>query len=198
MTELSYDYTGFYTIVLTESSRYQYETITKILHDCWMLHITNVIVVVSIHPQAKAAVYTYFPYTQFHCEQVAPVILNYFVGDRFLYNAPLFPSKVRNLYMCPLLVATYEQVPFMMLTKRTDGTYYTDGIDGVIVRVLSQQLRFRVVVELPPNNEGRGEVVPNGTSLGVLKMVNILPFICIAIVIFIKNMNIRIVWSLFE
>lgn len=171
MKESSYDYTGFYTIVLTESSRYQYETITKILQDCWILHITNVIVVVSIHPQARAAVYTYFPFTQFHCEQVAPVILNYFLDDHFLYDAPLFPRKVRNLYMCPLLVAAYEQIPFMMLTLRPNGTYYTDGIDGVIVRVLSQQMRFRAVVKLPPNNEGRGVVNPNGTSLGVLKMV---------------------------
>lgn len=171
MNELTYDYTGYYTIVLTEISRYQYDTITKILRDCWMLHITNVIVIVSIHPQARAAVYTYFPFTEFHCEAVAPVILNYFVDDHFLYDAPLFPPKVRNLFMCPLLVATYEQIPFMMLTPRNDGTFYTDGIDGVIVRVLSQQMHFRAVVKLPPNNEGRGEIVPNGTSLGVLKMV---------------------------
>lgn len=171
MNETIYDYTGYYTIVLTETSRYQYDTITMILRDCWALHITNVIVLVAIHPQARAAVYTYFPFTQFHCEAVAPVILNYFVQNRFAYNAPLFPRKALNLFGCPLLVAAYDILPFMILTLRPDGSYYTDGIDGILVRVLSQKLHFRPVVRLPPNHQGRGELDPNGTSWGALKMV---------------------------
>lgn len=95
MSESCFDYTGLYTVVLTESSRYQYETITSILQDCWALHIINVVVLVSIHPQARTAVYTYFPFTRFHCEAVAPVILNYYVAEGFLYDSvPFFPKKV--------------------------------------------------------------------------------------------------------
>lgn len=95
MSESCFDYTGMYTVVLTESSRYQYETITRILQDCWALNIINVVVLVSIHPQARTAVYTYFPFTRFHCEAVAPVILNYYVAEGFLYGSvPFFPNKV--------------------------------------------------------------------------------------------------------
>lgn len=172
MTDAAFDYTGFYTIVLTENQRDQYNILTNILRDCWLRHITNVIVLVSIDTQRRTAIYTYFPYTQFHCEAVAPVILNYFLANNtFLYHETFFPPKTNNMHGCKLAVATYNLVPFMFLTKLENSTIYTDGIDGIVFRVLSQRLNFTPTIIVPPNNQMRGEIWPNGTMTGSMKLV---------------------------
>lgn len=172
MDERSFDFTGIYTIVLTESSRYQYETITAILEDLWVMNIVNVVVLVSIHPRARTAVYTYFPFTQFHCEAVVPVILNYYLTSGFLYaDSEFFPVKMAKLFGCPLLLAAYHLVPFMLLTQRTDGSYFLDGIEGITMRVLAQRMNFTPIVMVPPHGVGRGALYKNGTATGALRMV---------------------------
>lgn len=152
-----FDYTGYYTIVLTESRRDQYVIISKILNDCWSLYITNVIVVVSMSTESdsRSAIYTYFPYTIFHCETVAPVILNYFIKNTFIYKIDHFPDKLKNLYKCPLTVVTHNVTPFMILyqDEKSKG-YRTEGIDGITFRVLSQQLNFTPIIEVPSQANG--------------------------------------------
>lgn len=173
MTDKTFDFTGYFTIVLTENLRNQYDIITKTFEDCWQLHITNVIFLVTIDVQRKTAIYTYFPYTQFHCESVAPVILNYFIANNsFLYaTSPLFPSKTRNLHRCPLTVATFTFIPYIFLEKYKNGTIYIDGIDGITFRVLGQRLNFTPIILVPPNNEMRGKIYANGTMTGAMLLV---------------------------
>lgn len=152
-----FDYTGFYTIVLTESWRDQYIIISKILNDCWSVYITNVVIVASMGSEldSRSAIYTYFPYTTFHCEKVAPVILNYFINNTFLYDIDHFPDKLKNLHKCPLTVVTHNVTPFMILYKNDNGQgYRTEGIDGITFRVLSQQLNFTPVINVPDRVNG--------------------------------------------
>lgn len=152
-----FDYTGYYTIVLTESRRDQYIIISKILNDCWSLYITNVVIVASMGSESysRSAIYTYFPYTIFHCETVAPVILNYFIKKTFLYNIDHFPDKLKNMHKCPLVVVTHNVTPFMILYKNEKGgNYRTEGIDGITFRVLSQQLNFTPIIEVPTKANG--------------------------------------------
>ena len=95
-----FDYTGYYTIVLTESLRDQYIIISNILGDCWSVYITNVVIVASMGSEldSRSAIYTYFPYTAYHCEKVSPVILNYFINNTFLYDIDHFPDKLKNMH----------------------------------------------------------------------------------------------------
>lgn len=170
-TEHTFDYTGLYTIILTESSRYQYDSITRIMQACWERHIINVIVLVAIDPLARSAVYTYFPYTPFHCEAVVPVIHNYYESNGFMYDGELFPKKLRNMYGCGLQVAAYPIPPFMMLEPAQRlgvASYRTDGIDGIVVRVLSQRLNFTAVVSVPSDGKGRGLVQENNGAVGMV------------------------------
>lgn len=177
MTVEKFDYTGLYTIVLTEPVRNQFATISRILGDCWQLHITNVVLLVEIAVQRKTAIYTYFPFTRFHCETVSPVIINYFMADdTFFYpNSPLFPPKTHNMYKCPIYVASCENVPFMMFSTLADGSFYFDGIDGITLRVLSQRLNFKPIILIPPNDEYGGDIFKNGTMTGSMRLVSV-PF----------------------
>lgn len=172
MDEHRFDYSGMYTIVLTENAPTQYETIQRIFEDCWSIQITNVIVLTSMHANDRVVLFTYFPYTQFHCEKVVPVVHNYFSNTSFKYAKRLFTHKTRNMYNCPLSAAVLDVPPFMMVTQLENGTYHVDGIDGLILRVLSKRLNFKRIVKIPADGEGWGVLRPNGTSTGTMKMVH--------------------------
>lgn len=172
MSDTSFDYTGYYTIVLTTYRSDRIEIITKILIDCWQLNITNVLVLVSIAARSITAAYTYFPYTQFHCGIVAPVPINYYYNGSFcLPTTTLFASKMKNLYNCPLTVATYLIPPYMLFDSLPNGTVRMDGIDGVTFQAVANQMNFTPVVMIPPNLERRGIIYENGTMTGSMSLV---------------------------
>lgn len=130
------------------------------------------IVLATIEIYTRTAVYTYFPFTIYHCEAVAPVISNYYIHNSFQYDVNFFPPKMNNLYQCPLRVSVCEDIPFMFLIPLEDGTTYMDGIDGIIFRVLSQRLNFTPILLIPNEEEIRKEAPGPGSSLSVwLKMV---------------------------
>lgn len=89
--------------------------------------------------------YTFFPYTAEHCEHVEPIVYDQFENGIFARNAPIFPAKFDNLFRCPLKIATYNYPPYVMLTERSNDTYI-DGIEGVVIRVISQRMNFTTIV----------------------------------------------------
>lgn len=89
--------------------------------------------------------YTFFPYSAEQCEAFVPIVYDYFENGTFTQNLPIFPDKFANLFRCPIKVATYNFPPFMMLTERSNDTYI-DGIEGVVLRVISQRLNFTTIV----------------------------------------------------
>lgn len=153
MSDTAYDYTGFYTILLIEMRHQQHEIVTKILSDFWTLYIANVHILTKTTIEKTAILYTYYPYTEHHCEEVRPTLQNYFTNGSFaLTDDNMFPEKFRNFHKCPLTLSTYNLVPYMMLTPQPNGSYHTDGIDGVTFRVISQQLNFTPIVRMSAKN----------------------------------------------
>lgn len=152
MSDTSFDYTGFYTILLTEVSQ-QPHVVSKILRDCWSLYISNVHILAATTDEATAMLYTFYPYTPDHCEQVKPAIQNYFMNDSFvLPDDQMFPEKFRNFHKCSLRLSTYNLTPYMILTPQPNGSFHTDGIDGITFRVISQQLNFTPIVLMSATN----------------------------------------------
>lgn len=130
---------------MTEHSDDCAETIKRILEDCWSLYIVNAIILTPTEDYETILMYTYFPYTREHCEKVKPIVYDYFENGTFVRNATIFPEKFGNLFRCPLKIATYNYPPYVMLTERSNDTYI-DGIEGVILRVISQRLNFTTLI----------------------------------------------------
>lgn len=150
MTTDTFDYTGYYTIVLTEhNDDYQ---ITKIFEDFWSIYITNTNVLVPTDDYKTVLLYTYFPYTAVHCEKVVAVVQDYFENHNFTRNAPIFPDKMSNMHKCPVRVAMYHFEPFTMLKRQPNASYFIDGIEGIVFRVISQRLNFTPIVILSRTN----------------------------------------------
>lgn len=181
MTDETFDYTGYYTIILTTAAsneKQDFDIIKKIFSDCWQAYITNVIALVSMDDGKVVAIYTYFPYTEHHCALVRPEIVNYFyvANETFQFplNASLFPSKMKNLHKCPLFVATFPLEPYMILNIAANGSVEMDGIDGNVVDALSREMNFSPNVMCPEKHEARGVIYENGTMTGTMNMVSIL------------------------
>lgn len=147
-------FVGFYTIVLTEYMNNCQEIVRKILNDCWSIYIANVIVLTPSIDYDKVLLYTYFPYTPDHCEVIQPIVLDHFENGTFVSGRDnlFFPDKFRNFHKCALNMASYNFTPLVMLIPQPNGSYYIDGIEGTVIRVLSQRLNFTVNVLLSRTN----------------------------------------------
>lgn len=142
MSTASHDFTGYYTIILTEHSDDCKETITKIFQDCWSLYMANANVLTPTEDYETIILYTFFPYAPDYCERIEAVVQDYFENNTFVYDAPIFPDKFHNFYKCPLIFSTYHFPPLILLKPLDNGTVYIDGIEGTILRVISQRLNF--------------------------------------------------------
>lgn len=147
MSPEHFDYNGKFVVALT-TVKYNKTIIKKILHDCWTKRIVNVIVLQPSSNQCKVLLYTYFPYTSTHCEQVKPVEYNFLETDLFAIDKSHFPFKLSNLYQCSLRISSYNLPPHMILTASDSDSsiIHTDGIDGITLRTLSQKLNFHPIV----------------------------------------------------
>lgn len=134
--------------------------------------------------QVKTTFYTYYAYSNVTCGSPNIIIINYYWHSNpgqdlnsthstgFQVNNTLFPRKCNNLYNCPVNVATFQIPPFVILSQLANGTTYFDGIEGIVVRVLSQRLHFTPVLVTPDDNERWGTCGPNMTNCnGCLKLV---------------------------
>lgn len=152
MTVDTFDFSGFYTIVLTEFNDDHFETITKILEDCWSLYIANANVLMPIDDDETVLLYTFFPYTPEHCASVEPIVYDRFENGTFAYNVTLFPDKMTNLFQCPLMISTYNFPPLVILKPQPNHSFYIDGIEGTVFRSISMNLNFTPIVILSSTN----------------------------------------------
>jgi hypothetical protein len=63
----------------------------------------------------------------------------------------------------------------MIITELEDGSVEVDGIDGILLRVLAQQMNFNVQLHLTSQSSGNdamwGDIYENGTATGKIKFI---------------------------
>lgn len=145
-----FDHSGYYTIVLTERMEEPYELIKSIFTDLWSLHIINVNILSFEDIESGSSVFTFFPYAEDYCDDIRPVLWDYFIDGHFTLNKDIFATKLTNFHGCPITLATYEIPPYVMLTHHPNRTTTLDGIEGILFSVLSRRLNFRPVIITVP------------------------------------------------
>lgn len=143
-----FNHAGYYTIVLTERVEEPEELIKSILTDLWSLHIINVNILSFKSFESGSYIFTFFPYSENYCDQVQPVLWDYFADGNFTMNKEIFATKLDNFYGCPITLGAYDFPPYIILTQFPNGTTspITDGIEGILFRVLSQKMNFRTQI----------------------------------------------------
>lgn len=170
MSPFYFEYQGYYIIALTRYSDHQYKIMMQIFELLWSEYIINVnIIWMPPENDNEAIIFTYYPYTKFFCGSAFPIQLNQFRSGKWLLSSKnFFPEKVSNMFGCPLTVATVFSPPFMILSEDENGKLVPDGIDGTLLRFLSQRMNFSIDLQ---QFESQGTILDNGTVTGAMKMV---------------------------
>uniref|UniRef100_A0A3F2ZDF9 Putative ionotropic receptor ligand binding domain-containing protein n=1 Tax=Lutzomyia longipalpis TaxID=7200 RepID=A0A3F2ZDF9_LUTLO len=146
-TTLDYfDFTGYYTILLTNLRRNNEGDIKRILQDCWELYLVNVIIISYDAMNIKEVlVHTYFPYTAKHCGVVKPIIYDS-IGEKSLFKEiDFFPDKVGNFYGCSLIAGTLHFLPFMAIVPQLiSKSFLYRGFEGILMTNLAKRLNFTI------------------------------------------------------
>lgn len=162
-------YSGKIIVAITLYHNDIYEVMTKIFEAFWSKHIVHVVVMfVPYASNYDVLLYTYYPFSKFYCERAIPIKLNQYSVNKFLMPIDYFPAKLSNFHGCEVSVVTFKVAPFMMYKQDKTGAVIVDGIDGIVLRVLAQQLNFNVAIY--ENSIGWGRVFDNGTVTGELKL----------------------------
>lgn len=156
MNEDIFDFTGLYLIVLTEMMPDRQLVMYKILRDCWALNIANVNVLTPSDATTKAVMYTFFPYTRFHCNRVEPVVQNYYTNGTVFYQKKAFENKFRNFHKCNVMISTCDLRPFMIITENEDGSFSLGGVEGRLLDVFSKLMNYTPVIDIIPTQIGYG------------------------------------------
>lgn len=152
MTTATYDFAGFYMVIMTKHSEDCHQIVRKIFQDLWTLHIANAILLIPTEDYDTILLYTFFPFNPSKCETVEPVVFDYYENRTFAINASLFPKKFQNFYKCPLKISTYHLPPYMILEETMNNLYEMDGIEGKMIKLMSQRLNFTPIVLLSSTN----------------------------------------------
>lgn len=168
MDTTHFDYQGHYLIVMTTYSYDQYDIMSKIFTDLWSNLIVNSAIFWHLPLNDNEAIlYTYYPYSKFYCGVTFPIEQNHFRLGKWVHNtSDFFPNKVKNLHGCPLKVSLIPTAPFIMVTKLDDGSSYIEGIDGILLQMLSVMMNFTVKAD---TFESQGVInFEDGTATGAI------------------------------
>lgn len=160
-----FDYQGYFLIVMSKYKDDLYETMTKVFEHLWSLQITNAnILWMPAENNQETMMYTYYPYTSIYCGKAYPVQLNQYREGKWLNQPEFFPNKMTNLFGCSLRVGTFSNPPFTIVSHQ-NGHVKLTGVDGILLRVLSQRMNFKVEFQFD-NDVQWGEIFMNGTTTG--------------------------------
>lgn len=146
--------------------------IQNILTYFWDKYIINVSVLFE-NKAMEIELYSYFPFTKSSCRQVVPTLINIFskLYMQWDHLDKFFPPKLKNFHKCSIVAAVWDTPPYVSLYPNKTGLRRIGHFEGVLLKVLSKKLNFTLDLIIPPNDEQRGVIYPNGTTSGAVKLV---------------------------
>ena len=170
MNHVHFEYQGYYLIILAEHVGDIYLTMLRIFKALWAKKIINANILFMLPGSINdASLFTYYPYSKDYCENDVPIQLNHYRGYSWLRQIDYFPRKLTSFYGCHLRVAAFSNPPFMIINEDKNGAVSVDGVEGILLRVLSQRFHFNVDLYTP--KELSGSILKNGSTTGAIKMI---------------------------
>ncbi|XP_055611394.1 uncharacterized protein LOC129757996 [Uranotaenia lowii] len=163
-----YETVGFYMIVWLQQNS---STIpTKLLSSMANLLLFKTIVLHNTEEEIE--LYTYFPYGVNASSSDRVSHWNSYSENGFKLSRPNFPLKLTNFYAAPLRVAVFDIDPFMMVKCDQKGIPIDyKGIDGHLLKALSEELNFTIQPIMPLPTIRWGVLHENGSATGATAMV---------------------------
>lgn len=168
----SFDHIGYYVISLI-AKKVNYESLKSVFGILRKYSIVNVVVLYE-NIGAETEAWTYSPFVkEGRCNYIDLDYLGNFSKIPSKINMfKFFPKKTNNLKGCPLIVATWQNAPYMILQKNCTGHITMSGIEGNFLNYMASKRNFSLDVrEFENDINPQGLVYANGTATKALKWV---------------------------
>lgn len=138
---------GLFLVFLNCFNSYYYDDLLGIVDLHYTLNIVDVSIVVK--PLATSPItlmYSFFPFSPHHCFGTPPVIINQYIDGKWIRDGNFFPPKDMNLFGCPLILATWEDKPYIRMTVDdfARNKVVPAGIEGRMYEYMSFKLNFKL------------------------------------------------------
>ncbi|XP_077297557.1 glutamate receptor 1-like [Arctopsyche grandis] len=158
-----FEYSGRVIIIVKKnwmSKQDVVDNVHEIFKVCWDLRMTNVVAIADFNN--VVSIFTFFPFYARNCKALRVIELDRWSGDSFEVNAELYPLKTTQMHGCPVVVTTVERYPHVIVERLDNGTILLDGMEGELIKLLSNLMNFSLEVIEPQDEYTWGRW--NGTA----------------------------------
>ncbi|XP_073829017.1 uncharacterized protein isoform X2 [Musca autumnalis] len=93
------------------------------------------------------------PFSEFHCMANVPVVYNKFINGLWTHQE-FYVSKASNLHGCPLVCATWEDMPYFEVVSNEPGSKPSfRGLEGHMLEYLAERMNFTVTIRWMKDDE---------------------------------------------
>lgn len=155
-------------IVLLNTTADDSYKVMSVFDYLWNASVYNVNMITKNSDVNGISVLTYFPFQGHHCSDTTPTLINEFYNGKFINStANFFPTKMSDLQMCSIRVATSNNSqPYIFTTKLQNGSVELHGREITFLNALAKSLRFKVDYVYIGKE---GVLLENGTAEGIYK-----------------------------
>lgn len=147
-----------------------------IFDEFWKYEILNVNII-QINDNGASntlnfTTYTYFPYALHNCSKANVRIIATNLTKFNQQTIAFFPKKLSNFYHCPLKLITFDTpsgIEVILTRNRRGEIIDFNGLEGMLLKTLSQSLGFRTKIFIP--EKLWGNIYENGTADGAMKLM---------------------------
>lgn len=130
--------------------------VDKIFEAAWRRYVYNVNIL------CNETIKTYMPFQHNSCGNTTAVTMNESMSN-------FFPDKLKNLFGCPIKVATFFYPPITMREMLADGSFRYYGSEMEMVFGLAEALNFSIDMTYINQSGFTGLLYENGTATGILQ-----------------------------
>lgn len=153
---------GFYFILLEKCNETKEN---QIFGELWHRYIHNVNILCSNSSDA-VSIKTFEPFTAHSCGNTSSIVRT---NTETFSIKNLFPEKLKNLFGCPIKLATFFYPPITMRDTLENGSSRYYGSEMEMVFGLAQALNFTVNMTYIAQSGFTGLLYENGTATGIMK-----------------------------
>lgn len=143
-----------FAIIPSGPVAHQHVIMRHIFETAWSMYLCKIVVLAGCTNQLQP-IFTYYPYTPSQCDSTEPVCIAVYNRRTGLSAASkLYPKKYRNMYRCPLHIASYNFYPYSYFRRsvKDQSILRLGGIEGNILRSLARRMNFtRVLFDCTQN-----------------------------------------------
>ncbi|KAH8266894.1 hypothetical protein KR026_009168 [Drosophila bipectinata] len=133
------DGSEYYFIFLQQRDALIPQDMQGVFAYCWRHQLINCNVMTQ-SSGGQVLVHTYFPYAPGRCNNSSPTRINQFLGPAW-QSRDHFPSKLRNLHGCQLMVLARRISPFFDVDLKHQVLW---GLEGLLLEELSRRMNFSI------------------------------------------------------